>query len=1466
MRFKTVFLIVLISILLLSLGLSIDSANALLSVKNAYGQAGIIGYRSIDDSITINLTSTDNNLTVENADNSLCSCNINGIYWCVCGVADHADAPSVTYTIKNSKGDSAVASIDIDNSIGDVEFTLSNNGTTILNYNVIDTSYNGASECSGIQRIDIYDSSDNINSLYINGTSNTCTYSGSVALNIVDSGQKDLYIIATDNLGNTKESTHQNITLDVEPPDISQIEIKSLGNDLDTISTGNDIPVEIYFQIIEDSLASISADLSSINYNPAIQQTYASVQVPINECTENTSSDGHKIYSCAITDKILRLNNPVNSMSPTINISITAKDTSGNLKTQVFEKTFNVDNQKSKGLITTDHCDKNGQCFVKDGLNNILVTLEKQNFNNNNVYVNIAGRSFRSENCTGNLCTIPAILTCNSGSMLETSIDPSSIDDSGNPVINVPTSLYCDNTAPIILNISFSGNYYQGLVISGSDVTINATIKEDDTDDVNASVFLPEMKNDTEIGTCSRNSDNLLYCTWSVNNINSGFYDANIIMTITDAAGNSASKTATQRVLDIKSDNETPHSMRADFLHVYPQSIDRITVDLASNNNIPYFIFAQYQINSKIGNKAQLNFQRLLGCTYEADTGDKFSEAIFSSIQITDPSVNAGITGRIDFQFDKNIRVNDLPNLFYAYCNISAYVQEDKFVYKNPQNLVLKIPFQMRNSKLGTPGQALQDKISREEDGFAYKFQLLGIVNSWLPKIQKLCQIKDYFNMGLFGANIISAAGDIVKPVVGPGMMNAGGAMYFDIHKAADCVYGDQSNSVSTQSGSSQTSPGACSNVVKTVCDFLSCNVAEKYDETKAGTLTNIFNGTDLLDNGILKNANMPDVSNSIVAAVGAQCWPAVIYNVDKYRQVDCGYVYCLKEAAIQGTDISVCDTAKSIQTCSLVVGEAFEVVSPIRWTKNVMNNIGEIINGIGPLAAVSVAKLTYCQDYMNSNGGSPGGSLTNFDSTKIYVCQIPLQIARFIDGMKRSTKAEGFNYPEITDMCQLAQCVGQPGCEDNSNIWKQLNNIQIPKPNLNGRDYSYVANHHKILDDLIDQKTQLLSDKNIAQEYKATREVMFGKSNQVILPPNPDVQKALDIDKNIDIQNGLIRCGQPSCDPAKTTDLGSLTPAQRDARMQQLDEGYETAAKDYTDANERLNSPTSSMMLTNQELLDLNNRVKKDLVTLGKCSDTQTCDPKTSTWTKQENDALNQRLHNYKVQQQVKQFGDGVYIGLQVLYNNHMLDWMMSANWGSSALKVVQFFDSEKWKENLCNPDVRIAGGVNSDTGNVISCNGGSCQPVLTMAAEREKFIYSNGTQYYIYTIAYYIGPVKTNPNVQINYNVQFNGNSGSVNGYAKSLSLGNGATASFQKAFASNNYYDTICIVFDQDYPQNLIGAKDKYCRSIKVNDFNTGLPGSDTGSTSYSYNPNTGNYQNSGYQNNINHQTTGNRGVLE
>ncbi|MGV8171267.1 MAG: hypothetical protein ACP5OA_01065, partial [Candidatus Woesearchaeota archaeon] len=1154
--------------------LSVGMVSATLSVRNIVGGTGIAYYRALDDTVGINVTSS-SEVSINGE-----PCTLKGSAY-ICIVKDVADSATMSYNIDNSEGETRTASIKVDDRIDSINYNVTIDKTNVtLDYAIQDAGFDNNDFCSGIKTLKVYDKTTLLNTVDISGAPGTCAFSGVITLTVTGSGTKSLTLEAVDNVGNKKTTEPKDILIDLSPPKINTgLTVKYSGREeaVVTISNSATVLVDIYFGIEEDSISDIVLDLSGANSNPAIQNAYKSVSVPLSNCIENITGT-KKLYTCRINAVPLQLSGSM------LEMNVTVEDASGAISTAKLTKSFNVDNTVPKVSIKTDRCDSVGRCFIHNGENKIILTVNKKGFTKRYLFFSIPGSTFGTnivQNCSNTECYANISIICDSGSQVDAAITSysgfESQDDAGNPVEPYSTYLYCDNNAPSIESINATGEAsieFVTDIVSGSTVTIKASVQEAEllqADDLIAYALLDKMKNSTEKGKCTKDDSGLFECVWTVSNINEGVYDANIKINISDVAENNDIMEYRQKVFGYKSDNMTPSSLDIAFKEVVPSEINRIVVDMATSgtNKIPYYVYAKYTLSTDVSDVKVLHqYTSISSCIYVSESSTQPANLLFSEAKLSNEYAALGDVGRIDFKFKDNALVNALGDDFTILCNISAMVREGNYIYKKPQLLQVEIPFKLVNTKLCktgeklgsscTPGEQLGKKIESVEKNWKVRADFISKIGAWIPKLQKVCNMRGTLGDASATAVAVSMitngisvgtqnikfgqvsfqvaarltnldaclAGPNYKP---PGIKNSQAYMeQWAKQNGAQLANGqstdiDIGNVLSMFSSNDPDSKMAvnkfCNKFLGKACDILTCTntdpatklttsaIKDNYDALKFGGTNNEREGLpDLFGKSanfgeesiemLTDNLNVPDVSNSIVMAFATQCYPAVLYNVDKWRQTECNYLYCLKMAAYTGTDISACDKAKFSQQCLTIVGEIFELPYANR-IKNFAENAADYASNFLPFAASSLIRRATCPedtDYLSKDLFEVGQVTlpkTIVDQTwRVYGCQLPLLISRLGDISTRSRHRGQFYYPVLPDMCKYADCVGDASCEYSPKMMDTIGAMRINVSNnyKNEIDAAKAAETAKA-----NMNVKLLDEFRNLENLKATREKTGG-------------------------------------------------------------------------------------------------------------------------------------------------------------------------------------------------------------------------------------------------------------------------------------------------------------------------------------------------------------------------------------
>lgn len=1005
--------------------LLISSVSASLYVSHVEGSTRIKDFRKVTDTVSFNISST-SDITSINGATPVCQKESMKYY---CAVTDTKNQAAVTYTIINQEGNTATANINVDNSIGAITYSVSqNNGNVTLTYSITDTGYNSNPPCTGIERVDVWWQGSNTDVLEFEN--NNCAQSGARSLAISESGRGEFYLDVTDRIGNTKKSVVQNITIDVSLPEVNNLEIWNNGLPLTTIAPNTDFQVDITFDIAEENLTSVIADLSDITNNPQLKPAYKNTVVPLSACRINNTESG-RIYNCVINSKVLRTN------KESVFVNVTAKDGAGNTIVQQMEKAFTIDNVIPEVQIITDYCDEDDVCYVKNGMNKFIFQLTKDNFEKRLIFFEVAGVSNRVLNCSGNECVGSANINCNGPTQIRIlTVNPSSQDDSGNKLPYYSRTLQCDNSMPSIINIDWGSNSELGenLLITGSAVSLAVTVNEPDSK-VLASAYFDKIKNETIDATCTESatgSGNIFNCTWSVSPIEDGYYDADVIITASDVVNNSVTRTEKVRVLGFKADNLTPSNLRASYSNTVPSSLNRAVLQLAEFNSIPMYAHAYYSVSVKQGQDVQLLSQELSldNCVLRERDGDMVDASyLFSEIKLADTYKGIGNDHRIDFTFGQSAGgYNMFGDDTRVVCNVSAFVREGKYVYKKPQVLMIEIPFKLRNSQFDAPGEEYVNRIKDLEESTTDDYStLIQNLDSFMVTAQNICTIKNTLDYAGMSGVAIQLAGYALGPF-GQSMKVVGGnavGIYQDINSI---FYDPKAVDDPFMSGpSGQELPGM--GIIGQACTFMSCNLDWNnpltLDQGLADSIEGSLNklplgvGSELTEG--LTNSNL---KNSIVMSAQKLCIPGVVYNLNKYRQMDCEYLECLKVYGASGLDVSQCEVMKASKTCAIIVGEAFELPY-VRIGKNLFSNMADTIRmsyGYGLVAILDYIRGTGICDDPTSDAA-------------IISCNLPHAIQEYISGQKKTRMSGEFYYQKTRDFCESAKCVG-PDCYPNNQIF----------------------------------------------------------------------------------------------------------------------------------------------------------------------------------------------------------------------------------------------------------------------------------------------------------------------------------------------------------------------------------------------------------------------------------------------
>ena len=422
--------------------------------------------------------------------------------------------------------------------------------------------------------------------------------------------------------------------------------------------------------------------------------------------------------------------------------------------------------------------------------------------------------------------------------------------------------------------------------------------------------------------------------------------------------------------------------------------------------------------------------------------------------------------------------INDLFD-FDVNCTVAIYQRSGEHIYAEPEIENLLFDIKLRDSALDTePGEEIIKKINDSKSWVLENTQFLTSVAKIMKKLQDYCSIaqqvisvwnvfaaiesvgaglnkewifqigcipyelmggligKLYYGKptkeGSFGIQRCGIKFNNVKvDDAGNPLLDANGNTIPDpktglgAGTSDEIKFNDPAKTVGE--AASQWTDGEGFPGLRNICGFVSCEysskVAEAINKYTLGEILQNFSGINV---GSEKMGSLGYIStqspninaqDSIIMSAATICIPGLVFNLDKYRQIQCRYIKCLKETALAGAPTYICDAKKSQSYCIAIFGEFAETVGILKLIKNMANQVTDIAADILPKGLKLLFDKVVCDQ---------DKSKEPFKWLVPLTCDLPRAVYNTIDSWNRfkaigkyanadSWKAEG-NYPDACE------------------------------------------------------------------------------------------------------------------------------------------------------------------------------------------------------------------------------------------------------------------------------------------------------------------------------------------------------------------------------------------------------------------------------------------------------------------
>jgi hypothetical protein len=1217
--------------------------------------------------------------------------------------------------------------------------------------------------------------------------------------------------------------------------------------------------VDLLLQV-DDNSDYVILDLHEIN--DEIGGSYASIDLPLSTCQYNESTNQS---TCLVSNLPLKPGRT--------EITLYWEHWKGGGRTRGNQSfTFEEDTTQPRVTsMTTEHC-RDGACYIGSGIpTTVTITLDDETgtFNQRLIFYAIGTASSPVGQCEERTCTDTMVLSCGDNTPLDMKVvnGPSipSQDDAGNPVANPGevTRVWCDATPPEIVEITAKGTGLLDMVTNDGELHITAIVEEQvtiasmiaNTHDVQFNV----SENETLSVSCERLENALQRCELVVGNLEAGT-NKEVPLTFVDEVGNKQSALLEiPRILRVANETNAPRFFSATATSTAPERINRVALQLAMENAMEYPHYISYElIRTTAGAKILHQEMDPASCEvvwhpernndpFRPSPGENWSvgSALYNEIAIFFPNADWDEANRIDASF---LEIEDVDerdaDTILVRCNLTLTVEKDDVLYQLPEIETLYWPVNLKNSALGTPGEAFLEKINKQEDTVTGDvYQLIGYANQLMSTMAQLCEIQGIFNMISTQGMTMEAMGTLlIWTGAGQGLAQGGSNIQGQV-KAYSMQY------LLGKMGSLDIDPTGLDvedrGLGRKMCDFVHCNTAQAMenqsnmlvtaDSSFLSGLSESGVGNSMALGPYVQNLNQPDVQNSLIMSLATQCWGGVVHNLNKYRLIECGHLVCLKEQALGGNSVAPCDAAKGAAICRFVLGELFELPYA-RVLSNLMENIQHVMQApIGLL--FNWLDQGPCSNMDYEIGWGP------------FACHV-MQGFRMIEEFRSITESTTlFTWDASPDLCDLALCEGDECNRPTNSFLNQL----FPEASYAGP----ALTRQRMLEEWKAKQRRDENDallKVLGGDPKKDDDNWDGKT---LTSEMNDYADHAGIDKDEETRRDFFKGimgkgGSDYCTKKQDDCLADF------ARL--LEEG--NAPKDL--ASYKSANLVGTSLVSEDAIEGYNAYIENKCDDIKECLVTAACkqNPISSTNCEKEvaaNKELRKQLEGYQIKgeqlckgdlcidaasaqdreaykrkvensQEWYNFVEGLSgVIAQGLYAQGKLDWLTIKGLGSFGTSIDELAQdlpfTTSWQENLCNPTGSF-GSLTEDDGAVYAWQQGTYRPVLTFAGERLPL----GSrafgliEQHLYTASFVvISPVKENSLVVTLEPGALALHEGSITVAAGNLPESRGFSLNSTKNF------EEVCITFSEPFPDS--AGERKFCRPLAEDAYDRGVVTNET-----------------------------------
>lgn len=880
------------------------------------------------------------------------------------------DRPSHTYTVSlyDDTGDlvdEESATVTFDDLAPVIDYfsgpSLVGRGSFDVSYAVRDPT-DLTNRCSGIGRLEIYLNAQASPYAIEQVNSSICSKSGAISIegSALNDGANTIKLVAYDRMGHTSPESSISLTSELAEVSVSSIALYDQQDNMlewfDTEPTQAYLVVNFSGPSLKEE--TVLADMSDIN-SQYYDLRYA------DSCSESES-----ITTCRWDNIVIDIDS-----AKTAAFEFQMEDYAGNDVLKTGSLLMRVDTQgpsvtslRSENFAANiNYARPQDNKFIARIVENAVLDKDKIRFYIGNISKRTDNYFEKPEVCEK---LVTGSWECNF-----TGIDLSSLWEDGHQafILNDSTDKYdnpfvsdysidfiMDSTPPELLNLSvriISGVHpgNRTYVQMGDSLEITATLLEKNAlGDVYGDFSTIISESYSEIPACTRAGVELWECKWETDVISlTAYKETSISFSFSDAAGNSVTEYYPIEVMGVVEADWVVWNITAGSPS--PLAIDRQIATL-------YEPFMWFPVFLKSGESGIIPVEiSVEECFSTPDASNETKEEEISyagfltgtpelyNYNTVDMSPKSSYSSYLKFNLIQAALEEEDALKITCIFKVIGIKDQMTVVYSADMNASFEIKY--FNNPIGTIDENVDDEIERVKGGWLVGAEWLGMLDKWMSYGRTICGMFMVYQKIMIiwttvhdiSASTCSGSLGIVTP---------------------SCAYAKASGQAVE---GSKGVLGEYYGTMQKFCNYVNCKYSKdkdiKFGEEGLEGILQIATGQygPIFDSqGKDRNrwfGNLDDSpQSSLVLSILYLCIPAIIYNLQKARAIDCIYINCLKMVE-QGMPISLCTSQRGYAYCKFVYGEIFHLIpfaaTVTRIGQNVLKALSHPFEAIGFLVNI---------------------------------------------------------------------------------------------------------------------------------------------------------------------------------------------------------------------------------------------------------------------------------------------------------------------------------------------------------------------------------------------------------------------------------------------------------------------------------------------------------------------------------